>query len=182
MRTLASRRFISKESTPARSLTRPTTADLRKSQRPPACDRNRRESGFVSCASRTPPAVAGSDAKGRRHGGTLPRLSGRRSLRARVCCRRRCSFYLKATAMVLGLHPIGSSRAPSLCLCTGRNASGQAALPWVVGSATRSLGGPKPALIRGRVFSAWSRTWSGARRLETSGSPPGSGSPSCPGP
>src|SRR2546421_1484836 len=35
---------------------------------------------------------------------------------------------------------------------------------------------------RGRVFSAWSRTWSGARRRETSGSPPGSGSPSCPGP
>ena len=33
-----------------------------------------------------------------------------------------------------------------------------------------------------RVFSAWSRTWSGARRRETSGSPPGSGSPSCPGP
>ena len=33
-----------------------------------------------------------------------------------------------------------------------------------------------------RVFSAWFRTWSGARRRETSGSPPGSGSPSCPGP
>src|SRR5262249_29887208 len=41
---------------------------------------------------------------------------------------------------------------------------------------------PEPAPIRGRVFSAWSRTWSGARRQETSGSPPGSGSPSCPGP
>ena len=41
-------------------------------------------------------------------------------------------FCLKATAMVLDLHPIGSSRAPSLCLCTGRNASGQVALPWVV--------------------------------------------------
>src|SRR5215217_227667 len=34
--------------------------------------------------------------------------------------------------MVLDLHPIGSSRAPSLCLCTGRNASGRVALPWVV--------------------------------------------------
>ncbi len=34
--------------------------------------------------------------------------------------------------MVLDLHPIGSSSAPSLCLCTGRNASGQVALPWVV--------------------------------------------------
>lgn len=43
-----------------------------------------------------------------------------------------CRICLKATAMVLDLHPIGSSRAPSLCLCTGRNASGQVALPWVV--------------------------------------------------
>jgi hypothetical protein len=34
--------------------------------------------------------------------------------------------------MVLDLHPIGRSRAPLLCLCTGRNASGQVALPWVV--------------------------------------------------
>src|SRR3954452_25203315 len=34
--------------------------------------------------------------------------------------------------MALDLHPIGSSCAPSLCLCTGRNASGQVALPWVV--------------------------------------------------
>src|SRR3954463_11493281 len=33
--------------------------------------------------------------------------------------------------MALDLHPIGSSCAPSLCLCTGRNASGQVALPWV---------------------------------------------------
>jgi hypothetical protein len=41
----------------------------------------------------------------------------------------RCPLCLKATAMVLDLHPIGSSRAPSLCLCTGRNASGQVALP-----------------------------------------------------
>ena len=31
-------------------------------------------------------------------------------------------------------------------------------------------------------LSAWSRTWSAPRRRETSGSPPGSGSPSCPGP
>ncbi len=49
-------------------------------------------------------------------------------------------------------------------------------------SATRSLGGPKPAPIRRRALSAWSRTWSGPRRRETSGSPPGSGSPICPGP
>ncbi len=42
------------------------------------------------------------------------------------------SSCLKATAMVLDLHPIGSSSAPSLCLYTGRNASGQVALPWVV--------------------------------------------------
>ena len=41
---------------------------------------------------------------------------------------------------------------------------------------------PEPAPVRGRVFSAWSRTWSGPRRRETSGSAPGSGSPSCPGP
>jgi len=33
-----------------------------------------------------------------------------------------------------------------------------------------------------RALSPWSRTWSGARRRETSGSPPGSGSPSCPRP
>ena len=36
--------------------------------------------------------------------------------------------------------------------------------------------------IQRRALSAWSRTWSGPRRRETSGSPPGSGSPSCPGP
>jgi hypothetical protein len=29
---------------------------------------------------------------------------------------------------------------------------------------TRSLGGPKPAPIRRRALSAWSRTWSGPRR------------------
>jgi putative drug exporter of the RND superfamily len=45
--------------------------------------------------------------------------------------------------------------------------------PWVA---------PKPALIRRRALSAWSRTWSAPRRRETSGSPPGSGAPSCPGP
>jgi len=38
------------------------------------------------------------------------------------------------------------------------------------------------APIRRRALSAGSRTWSGPRRGETSGSPPGSGSPSCPGP
>ncbi|MGH3768401.1 MAG: helix-turn-helix domain-containing protein [Pseudonocardiaceae bacterium] len=32
----------------------------------------------------------------------------------------------------------------------------------------------------GRALSASSRTWSGPRRRETSASPPGSGSPSCP--
>jgi transcriptional regulator with XRE-family HTH domain len=42
------------------------------------------------------------------------------------------AFCLKTTAMVLDLHPIGSSRASSRCLCTGRDASGQVALPWVV--------------------------------------------------
>jgi hypothetical protein len=31
------------------------------------------------------------------------------------------------------------------------------------------LGWPEPAPIRGRVFSAWSRTWSGARRRERPG-------------
>ena len=50
---------------------------------------------------------------------------------------------------------------------------------------------PSPAMLpRGAALdlhpigrlSAWSRTWSGPRRRETSGSPPGSGSPSCPGP
>jgi hypothetical protein len=41
---------------------------------------------------------------------------------------------LKATATVLDLHPIGSSRAPTSCRCTGRNGSGQVALPRVVPS------------------------------------------------
>ena len=78
------------------------------------------------------------------------RLSGRDSLRARVC-RRRCSFCLKATAMVLDLHPIGSSSAPSLCLCTGRNASGQVVLPWVVAKrAPRRHRLRTPAFMRGR--------------------------------
>jgi len=36
------------------------------------------------------------------------------------------------------------------------------------------------ALIRRRTLSAWSRTWSAPRHRETSGSPPVSGSPSCP--
>src|SRR4051794_38686257 len=45
---------------------------------------------------------------------------------------RRWSSCLIAPAMALDLYPIGSSRAPSLCLCTGRNASDQVALPWVV--------------------------------------------------
>ncbi|MFJ8989504.1 Tn3 family transposase [Streptomyces sp. NPDC102279] len=40
-----------------------------------------------------------------------------------------------------------------------------------------------PADRRGhRALSAWSRTWSGPCRRGTSGSPPGSGSPSCPEP
>ena len=122
---------------------------------------------------------------------------------------RRCRFCLIAAATVLGLASIGSSHAPTWCLCTGSSASGQLALPLVVPERQPSgsvpgrphpveerqrcpvrrspngheiLGWPEPAPIRGRVFSAWSRTWSGARRRETSGSPPGSGSPSCPGP
>jgi hypothetical protein len=62
----------------------------------------------------------------------------------------RC-FCLKATAMVLDLHPIGSSSAPSLCLCTGRNASGQVALPWVVAKrAPRRHRLRRPALMRER--------------------------------
>ena len=57
------------------------------------------------------------------------RLSIRGVLQCATCDSRRrmgarYRICLKATAMVLDLHPIGSSRAPSLCLCTGRNASG----------------------------------------------------------
>ena len=37
-------------------------------------------------------------------------------------------------------------------------------------------------LARRRAITAWSRTWSGARRRETSGCPPGARSPRCPGP
>jgi hypothetical protein len=53
--------------------------------------------------------------------------------------------------------PAGASRSP-------RNTAPRD--PWV---------GPKPVPIRGRALSAWSRTWSGPRRRETSGSPRGSG-------
>jgi MFS family permease len=47
-----------------------------------------------------------------------------------------------------------------------------------------TLGDPTEGKLpsRGRVFSAWSRTWPGARRRETSGSPPDLGSPRCRGP
>ena len=38
------------------------------------------------------------------------------------------------TGVALDLHPIGCSRAPTSCLCTGRNGSGQVALPRVVAS------------------------------------------------
>jgi len=41
---------------------------------------------------------------------------------------------IEGDSEVLDLHPIGGSRAASSCLCTGRNASGQVALPWVVAS------------------------------------------------
>ncbi len=72
--------------------------------------------------------------------GSAPTPIARRGPTRLVCAREERSAIepcersscLKATAMVLDLHPIGSSRAPSLCLCTGRNASGQVALPWVV--------------------------------------------------
>ncbi|MGW0808124.1 DinB family protein [Nonomuraea sp. NPDC002799] len=41
----------------------------------------------------------------------------------------------------------------------------------------------EPRVRTAPIFvSAWSRTWSGVRRRGTSGSPSGSGSPSCPGP
>ena len=43
-----------------------------------------------------------------------------------------CRVCLIATATVLELPPIGSSHAPTSCLCTGRNGSGQVALPLVV--------------------------------------------------
>jgi hypothetical protein len=47
---------------------------------------------------------------------------------------RHCRVCLIATATVLELPPIGSSHAPTSCPCTGRNGSGQVALPLVVPS------------------------------------------------
>jgi len=44
----------------------------------------------------------------------------------------RCCVCLLATATVLELPPIGSSHAPALCLCTGRNGCGEVALLLVV--------------------------------------------------
>ena len=44
----------------------------------------------------------------------------------------RCWSCLIATARVLELPSIGSSHAPKSCLCSGRNGSGQVALPLVV--------------------------------------------------
>ena len=44
------------------------------------------------------------------------------------------------------------------------------------------LGWPEARADPTWALSAWSRTWSAPRRRETSGSPPGSGTPSCPGP
>jgi hypothetical protein len=43
-----------------------------------------------------------------------------------------CCYCLVATATVLELPPIGSSYPLTSCLCTGRNGSGQVALPFVV--------------------------------------------------
>src|SRR5919106_3239036 len=43
-----------------------------------------------------------------------------------------CCFCLIAAATVLGLASIGSSHAPTWCLCTGLHGSGQLALPLVV--------------------------------------------------
>jgi hypothetical protein len=54
------------------------------------------------------------------------RRSSRRGAGYRIC--------LVAIATVLELPPIGSSHAPTSCLCTGRNGSGQVALPLVVRS------------------------------------------------
>ncbi|MET7736776.1 DoxX family protein [Streptomyces sp. NPDC005402] len=51
----------------------------------------------------------------------------------------------------------------------------------VLAAITHARRKAKPAPIRRRALSAWSRTWSGPRRRETSRSPPGSDSPSCPG-
>ena len=69
---------------------------------------------------------------------------------------------LEATAMVLDLHPIGSSRAASLCLCTERNASGQVALPWVVAKrAPRRHRLRTPAFMRERARNAVSGSLSG---------------------
>jgi hypothetical protein len=66
-----------------------------------AARRRRRPEGPVLAPQReTPRAPAG------RPWLVMP---GRRSLRARVCCLRHCSFCLKATAMVFDLHPIGRS-------------------------------------------------------------------------
>jgi hypothetical protein len=52
----------------------------------------------------------------------------------------RCRACLVATATVFELAPIGSSHAPTSCVCTGRDGSGQVALPLVVQSDRPSFG------------------------------------------
>jgi hypothetical protein len=86
--------------------------------------------------------------------------------------------------------------ARHLRLSTSALPRGSLASPCTVGRASRSVTTPSALMgeskfgrgavaaapIRRRALSAWSRTWSGPRPRGTSGSPPGSGSPSCPGP
>ena len=87
-----------------------------------------------------------------------------------------------------------SSRRCATSASTSARASTSASRPSGRWPSTRGWSGRAPSsselrrllrrsrsVVRRRALSAWSRTWSGARRRETSGSPPGSGSPSRPG-
>ena len=132
--------------------------------------RQKRESAADACARlgvpvriESPAAISPADCPS----GFSPGASGARA-RARALDKRGAEpstpSSQKGSLTYTACDPAGASRSP-------RNTAPRD--PWV---------GPKPVPILGRALSAWSRTWSGPRRRETSGSPPRSGSPSCPGP
>ena len=75
-------------------------------------------------------------------------------------CELECSVCLVATATVLELRRIGSSPAPTSCLCTGRKGSGQVTLPLIVQGRSEGVGGRRARSREGgrRVLSWLSPT------------------------
>src|SRR5207253_9505551 len=135
-----------------------------------AGDSEQRPAGREGSLARSPLVVGGSS--DRRSGlvpGLLLILSFRFAYNAISCAADRSRTVELGSAFTRCVSGV-KKLAGSACVAS-RSPNGHGILGW-----------SEPAPIRGRVFSAWSRTWSGARRRETSGSPPGSGSPSCPGP